>query len=221
MNYSIAIDGLAASGKSTAAKGVAKKLNFLYIDTGAMYRAFTLHMLNLNLDPKSEEDAKKALDTFDVIENTSYQIFLNGEDVTKRIREMDISYNVSFACAHLCVREKCVSIQQKLAKGNNVVMDGRDIGTVVLKDATLKVYQIASIEARAERRYKENIEKGINSTLEEIKEDIQRRDYIDSHRENSPLKKAKGAIELDTSNLTIEEEIDAVIEMFYKKIRKK
>lgn len=221
MYYSIAIDGLAASGKSTAAKGVARKLNFLYIDTGAMYRAFTLHMLNLNLDCKSESDAKKALASFDVKEDTSYNVYLNGEDVTRRIREMDISYNVSFACAHLCVRNKCVEIQQNLAKGNNVVMDGRDIGTVVLKDATLKIYQIASIEARASRRQKENIEKGINSTLEEIKEDILRRDYIDSHRKNSPLKKARGAITLDTSNLTIEEEINAIIDLFKKKINRK
>ena len=190
MLYSIAIDGLAASGKSTAAKGVANKLGFLYIDTGAMYRAFTLHMLNLNLDPKKEEDADIALKTFDVKEDTS-------------------------------VRKRCVEIQQELAKGNNVVMDGRDIGSVVLPHATLKVFQVASIEARAYRRQKENEEKGISSTIEEIKADIERRDYMDSHRKNSPLKRAKGSLLLDTSNLTIEEEIDAVIQMFYKKINKK
>ena len=221
MLYSIAIDGLAASGKSTAAKGVANKLGFLYIDTGAMYRAFTLHMLNLNLDPKSEKDADIALKTFDVKEDTSYRVFLNGKDVTKRIREMDISYGVSYACAHLRVRKRCVEIQQELAKGNNVVMDGRDIGSVVLPSATLKVFQVASIEARAYRRQKENEEKGISSTIEEIKADIERRDYMDSHRKNSPLKRAKGSLLLDTSNLTIEEEIDAVIQMFYKKINKK
>ena len=221
MLYSIAIDGLAASGKSTAAKGVAKKLGFLYIDTGAMYRAFTLHMLNLELDTKSEEDALIALKTFDVKEDTENRVFLNGVDVTKRIREMDISYHVSFSCAHFSVRKRCVEIQQELAKGNNVVMDGRDIGTVVLPNATLKVFQVASIEARAQRRQKENEEKGIKSTLDEIKADIERRDYIDSHRKNSPLKRAKGSLLLDTSNLTIEEEIDAVINMFYKKIGKK
>ena len=221
MLYSIAIDGLAASGKSTAAKGVAKKLGFLYIDTGAMYRAFTLHMLNLNLDPKSESDADIALQTFDVKEDTDSKVFLNGKDVTSRIREMDISFGVSYACAHYRVRQRCVEIQQALAKGNNVVMDGRDIGTVVLPKATLKIFQVASIEARAYRRQKENEEKGIKSTLEEIKKDIERRDYIDSHRENSPLRRAKGSLLLDTSDLTIEEEIDAVIKMFYKKIGKK
>lgn len=221
MLYSIAIDGLAASGKSTAAKGVAKKLGFLYIDTGAMYRAFTLHMFNLNLDPKSESDADIALQTFDVKEDTDSKVFLNGKDVTSRIREMDISFGVSYACAHYRVRQRCVEIQQALAKGNNVVMDGRDIGTVVLPKATLKIFQVASIEARAYRRQKENEEKGIKSTLEEIKKDIERRDYIDSHRENSPLRRAKGSLLLDTSDLTIEEEIDAVIKMFYKKIGKK
>lgn len=221
MLYSIAIDGLAASGKSTAAKGVAKKLGFLYIDTGAMYRAFTLHMLNLGLDTKSEVDAKKALLTFDVKLDNSGKVFLNGVDVTTRIREMDVSYGVSYACAHLDVRNRCVKIQQDLSKGNNVVMDGRDIGSVVLPQATLKVFQVASIEARAYRRQKENEEKGIKSTLEEIKADIERRDYIDSHRKNSPLIRPKGSLLLDTSNLTIEEEIDAVINMFYKKIGKK
>lgn len=215
--YAIAIDGPAASGKSTAAKGVSKKLGFLYVDTGAMYRAFTLHMLNLSLDTKSREDAKIALETFHVREDVKGHVYLNGEDVTSRVREMDVSSHVSYACAHKEVREECVRIQQEMAKSNNVVMDGRDIGTVVLPDADLKVYQVASVEARAQRRQLENEQKGIPSSLEDIVKDIQTRDYIDSHRENSPLRKADDAILLDTSDMTIEEEIDKIIALFEEK----
>lgn len=219
MNYTIAIDGPAASGKSTAAKGVAKKLNFLYIDTGAMYRAVTLYMLENNLDPKSESDANSILSKIDIKEDKNGKVYLNSRDVTERVREQDVTNFVSYACAHKCVRDKLVEIQREMAKGESVVMDGRDIGTVVLKDATLKVYQIASSHSRALRRYKENQQKGIsNLSLEEILKDIERRDYIDSHRENSPLRQAEDAILLDTSDLTIEEEIDAIIQLFYKKI---
>lgn len=217
--YSIAIDGPAASGKSTAAKIVAKRLNFLYVDTGAMYRAVTLLMLEKGLDTKSREDAKSILDECDIREDREGHIFLNQKDVTERVRMPDVSSQVSFACAHLEVRQKLVELQQKMAQNENVIMDGRDIGTVVLKNATLKVYQIASAKARALRRYKENISKGIPSTsVEEIQKEIETRDYIDSHRENSPLRKADDAIELDTSSLTIEEEVDAIIQLFRKKI---
>lgn len=217
--YSIAIDGPSASGKSTAAKLVAKKLNFLYIDTGAMYRALTLLMINKGLDCKSREDAKIALLDCDIKENREGQIFLNGEDVTSRVRMPDVTSLVSFACAHLEVREHMVKLQQKMAGNENVIMDGRDIGTVVLKNATLKIYQIASSYARAERRQKEFIEKGVNNlSIEEIQKDIERRDYLDSNRENSPLRKADDAIELDTSNLSIDEEVNAIIDLFRKKI---
>lgn len=217
--YSIAIDGPSASGKSTAAKLVAKKLNFLYIDTGAMYRALTLLMINKGLDCKSREDAKIALLDCDIKENREGQILLNGEDVTSRVRMPDVTSLVSFACAHLEVREHMVKLQQKMAGNENVIMDGRDIGTVVLKNATLKIYQIASSYARAERRQKEFIEKGVNNlSIEEIQKDIERRDYLDSNRENSPLRKADDAIELDTSNLSIDEEVNAIIDLFRKKI---
>ncbi len=216
--YAIAIDGPAASGKSTAAKGVAKALDFLYVDTGAMYRAFTLMMLNKGLDPKSEEDARIILDEVHIREDRNGHVYLNGEDVSERVRAKDVTNNVSFACAHPCVREKLVEIQRDMAKDESVVMDGRDIGTVVLKDATLKVYQVASVESRALRRYKEDIAKGREASLEEIKEDLIRRDYIDSHRETSPLCQAEDAILLDTSDMTIEEEIDKIIELFQKKV---
>jgi CMP/dCMP kinase len=218
-HYSIAIDGPAASGKSTAAKIIARKLGFLYVDTGAMYRAVTLLMLEKGLDPKSRDDAKSILPLCDIREDRDGHVYLNGKDVTQRVRMGDVSNNVSYACAHLEVREKLVELQQKMAETENVIMDGRDIGTVVLKDATLKIYQVATPYARAVRRQKENVEKGIsNSTVEEIQKEIERRDYIDSHRENSPLRKAEDAIELDTSSLTIEEEVNAIMMEFRKKI---
>ena len=215
--YSIAIDGPAASGKSTAAKGVAKALDFLYLDTGAMYRAITLYMIEKGLDTRSEEDAKSILDEVTMREDKNGHIFLNDRDVTERVREEDVTKLVSYACAHKAVRERLVALQREMAKGESVVMDGRDIGTVVLPDATLKVYQVASVESRAKRRYLEELSKGKEASLDEIQKDIERRDYIDSHREHSPLRKAEDAILLDTSDLTIQEEIDAILSLFREK----
>ena len=215
--YSIAIDGPAASGKSTAAKGVAKALDFLYLDTGAMYRAITLYMIEKGLDTRSEEDAKSILDEVTMREDKNGHIFLNERDVTERVREEDVTKLVSYACAHKAVRERLVALQREMAKGESVVMDGRDIGTVVLPDATLKVYQVASVESRAKRRCLEELSKGKEASLEEIQKDIERRDYIDSHREHSPLRKAEDAILLDTSDLTIQEEIDAILSLFREK----
>lgn len=216
--HAIAIDGPAASGKSTAAKGVAKKLDFLYVDTGAMYRAITLLMLEKGLDTKSEEDAKSILDEVNIREDRDGRIYLNGRDVTSRVREADVTKTVSYACAHKAVREKLVDLQRKIAKTESVVMDGRDIGTVVLPNATLKIYQVASVESRATRRYLDEINAGRTASLDEIKADIERRDYIDSHRENSPLRKVDDAYLLDTSNLTIEEEIDEIIKLYRQKV---
>ena len=215
--YSIAIDGPAASGKSTAGKGVAKALDFLYLDTGAMYRAITLYMIEKGLDTRSEEDAKSILDEVTMREDKNGHIFLNERDVTERVREEDVTKLVSYACAHKAVRERLVALQREMAKGESVVMDGRDIGTVVLPDATLKVYQVASVESRAKRRYLEELSKGKEASLDEIQKDIERRDYIDSHREHSPLRKAEDAILLDTSDLTIQEEIDAILSLFREK----
>jgi len=217
--YSIAIDGPAASGKSTAAKAVAQKLNFLYVDTGAMYRAFTLLMLEKGMDCKNREEAKSLLDGLEIEEDEKGHIYLFGKDVSGRVREDDVSQNVSFACAHLEVREKMVDLQRKMASSHSVCMDGRDIGTVVLPDATLKIFQVASVEARAQRRYQENLEKGYSTaSIEEIKKDIQRRDEIDSTRANSPLKQASDAVLLDTSSMSIEEEIDAILALFRKRV---
>lgn len=216
-HYSIAIDGPAASGKSTAAKGVSKALGFLYVDTGAMYRAFTLQMIRLGLDTKSPEDAHKALAGFRLKEDREGKIYLNGEDVTSRVREMDVSSQVSYACAHPEVRTKLVALQQQMATEDSVVMDGRDIGTVVLPNATLKIYMVASVEARAERRFAENKERGITSTYEDILKDIQGRDYLDSHRKTSPLRQSPDAILLDTSNLSIPEVIDKILKLFNEK----
>jgi len=211
---SIAIDGPAASGKSTVAKIVAKRLSFLYVDTGAMYRAFTLLMIEEKKDTQSLEDAKSLLPLFHVEEDREGRIFLNGRDVTERVRGEDVSHLVSYACAHLPVRERCVEIQREIARKDSVVMDGRDIGTVVLPDATLKIYQVASVDARALRRYEEEKKKGSAASLEEIRKEIERRDYIDSHRENSPLRKAEDALLLDTSAMTVEEEADWILARF-------
>ena len=158
------------------------------------------------------------LSSLELKEDRDGHIYLNGRDVTSRVREEDVTRLVSYACAHKCVREKLVEIQQEIAKNESVVMDGRDIGTVVLPHATLKIYQVASVDSRALRRYKEDVAHHRNVTLEEIKKDIERRDYIDSHRENSPLRPAEDAIFLDTSDLTIQEEIDAIISLFRKKV---
>ena len=215
--YSIAIDGPAASGKSTAAKGVSKALGFLYIDTGARYRAFTLYRLREKKDTKSREDAISLLPSCNIEEDKEGNTYLNGENVSEQIRTPEVSNHVSYACAHLEVREKMVALQREMAKSQSVVRDGRDIGTVVLPNADLKVYQIASAQARAKRRYEEFVKKGIPCSRDEILKDIQRRDYIDSHRENSPLTKAEDAIVLDTSDRTIEEETKAILSLFEQK----
>lgn len=216
--YAIAIDGPAASGKSTAAKAVAKRLSFLYIDTGAMYRAFTLWMIENGKDPRSEADAVSLIPGFEMEEDKEGRVFLSGRDVTERVRENDVSRLVSYACAHKAVRERMVEIQREMASRQSVVMDGRDIGTVVLPQADLKVFQVASVEARARRRFLENQKKGIPGTLEEIAEDIERRDYIDSHREHSPLMQAEDAVLLDTSEMTIAQEVDAILKLFLEKV---
>lgn len=215
--YSIAIDGPAASGKSTAAKGVSKALGFLYIDTGARYRAFTLYRLREKKDTKSREDAISLLPSCNIEEDKEGNTYLNGENVSEQIRTPEVSNQVSYACAHLEVREKMVALQREMAKSQSVVRDGRDIGTVVLPNADLKVYQIASAQARAKRRYEEFVKKGIPCSRDGILKDIQRRDYIDSHRENSPLTKAEDAIVLDTSDRTIEEETKAILSLFEQK----
>lgn len=210
-NISIAIDGPSGAGKSTIAKIVAKKLSFEYIDTGAMYRALTLKVLNLGLDPNSKEDVLKAMsDTY--IDFKDNHIYLDGKNVDRDIRENIISKNVSYIAKLEEVRQKMVESQKQLATTKSVIMDGRDIGTVVLPQADYKFFITASIDERSNRRYKELSLKGQdNISFEQIKSEIIARDEIDSNRKFSPLKKAKDAYLLDNTDKTIDQCVDEII----------
>jgi cytidylate kinase len=218
-NIKIAIDGPAGSGKTTTAKIVAEKLGYIYIDTGAMYRAVTLAWLRSGkqLTDYNICDLMKNLDIS--IKNTSsgQRTFLFDEDVSDDIRLPDVTKHVSPVSAIGCVREKLVAMQRELGKDGAAVLDGRDIGTVVFPDAELKIYLIASVESRAERRTKELREKNMEFSVEEIKQQISDRDNYDSSRAISPLRKADDAVEIDTSNLTIKQQCDLIID-FAKKI---
>jgi len=216
MKYSsIAIDGPAGSGKSTVAKAIAKDLEFTYIDTGAMYRAITLKALQLNIkDLGDEKEYEFIKDT--KLDFVNGLMHMDGIDVSKEIRTEPIVKNVSLVSSLKYVRELLVEEQRNLAKRANVVMDGRDIGTNVLKNADLKIFLTAEPKIRAERRYYEQLENGSTMTLEEVLKDLERRDYYDSHREHNPLSKADDAIEIDTSSLTIEEVTQKIIHLFKK-----
>lgn len=213
----IAIDGPAAAGKSTVAKLVAKALNMTYIDTGAMYRAVTWATINAGLDPKNEEDAKTLLPGLKIDLMEDGGVFCNGNDVTKIIREPIVSGNVSYIAAMKSVRLALIDMQRELAKSKSVVMDGRDIGSYVLPDAEVKIFQIASVETRAQRRFIENQSKGIDTTYEEVEEEVRKRDYIDSHRDFDPLVAAEDSIEIDTSFMTIQEVVDAILKVVKEK----
>lgn len=213
---SIAIDGPVGAGKSTIARMVAKKLNIIYVDTGAMYRAVGLYATRLGKDTKNFEDIKSIIDEVELdvkLSNKGQLIFLNGENVTDLIRTPEISMAASNVSAVPEVREKMVSIQRKLADSKSVVMDGRDIGTVVLPNATTKIYLIADLDVRTERRYKELLKKGQNVTFEEVRNDIVERDNNDMSRAASPLKKADDAVELDTTSLNLDEVVTKLIEI--------
>ncbi|KGP72994.1 (d)CMP kinase [Pontibacillus yanchengensis] len=215
-NLAIAIDGPAAAGKSTVAKRVAAKLSYIYIDTGAMYRALTLKALRENISLENESTV------YDILKNTtillkqnkdSQSVLLDDQDVTEEIRSQQVTNNVSVVAKHGAVREEMVKRQQDLAAKRGVVMDGRDIGTHVIPDAEVKIFLIASVDERAERRHKENIEKGYNSNLEQLKDEIRKRDQIDSEREVSPLLKAEDAIEIDTTSLSIEQVAERILQV--------
>lgn len=210
-NYSIAIDGPSASGKSTVAKLIAKKLNFTYIDTGAMYRAFTLAVIEANLDPKSEKESDSLIGKISISFDEANHITLNNVDVSQRVRENDVANNVSYIASYKNIRLHLVDLQRKIAENKSVVMDGRDIGTYVLPNADLKIYQVATAEERAKRRYKENLEKGIETTYEDCLKNINTRDYIDSHRSFCPLHPAEDSVEVNTTNMSIEEVVDTII----------
>ena len=214
--YLIAIDGPVGAGKSTVAKITAKKLNIIYVDTGAMYRAVGLYVTRKGLDTKKSEDVNSVLGEINLdvkLSNEGQMIYLNGEDVTKLIRTPEISMAASNVSAIPEVRVKLVDMQRKLAETKSVIMDGRDIGTVVLPNATTKIYLNAELDERADRRYKELIKKGQDVTFEDVKADIVKRDTNDMSRAVSPLKKADDAIELDTTGLTLEEVVDKVIDI--------
>lgn len=206
----IAIDGPAAAGKSTIAKRVAEALSMIYVDTGAMYRAITLAHLE---QPETEID--ELVDHIDLklVNRSGQRIYLNGSDVSGRIREHDVTLNVSRIASIESVRTKLVNLQQNMTANKGVVMDGRDIGTKVIPEAELKVYMVASVEERAERRLIDNRNRGIASTFEELKRDIERRDHLDMTREISPLTKAEDAIEIDTTGKSIEEVTAQIIEL--------
>lgn len=206
--YAVAIDGPAGSGKSTIAKLLAKELSISYVDTGAMYRAIALKAKEENLN--TEEKLEKALDKVEIDFEDS-RIYLDGKDVSDRIRTEEMSKLASNISKLPFVREKLVLIQQNIAKKKPVVMEGRDIGTVVLKDADYKFYLTASIESRAMRRYRQNLENGIKADFNKIKQDIILRDEQDKNREYSPLTKAEDAVFIDNSNLTLEENVKEML----------
>lgn len=214
MSYSIAIDGPAGAGKSTIAKKVAKELDFIYIDTGAMYRAMAVYFIRKGIRSREEEKIKKACEEVTIriaYVNGEQQVLLNEENITSLLRTEEVGKMASASSVYPVVRLKLVELQRQLAKKENVIMDGREIGTFVLPDADIKIYLTASSEARANRRYLELTEKGQACTLESIKADIEERDYRDMNREFAPLKKAEDAIIVDSSNLTIEEVTDTII----------
>ncbi|BAS46079.1 cytidylate kinase [Staphylococcus schleiferi] len=213
----IALDGPAAAGKSTIAKRVAGQLGMVYVDTGAMYRAITYYYLQhkdriVHFDKMMDQiDLHLAYDP-----EKGQRVYLNDEDVTDFLRENDVTQEVSYVASIKEVRAFLVQAQQKLAAKKGIVMDGRDIGTTVLPDAEVKVYMIASVEERAERRFKDNQERGIVSSIEQLKKDIAERDAYDMNREISPLKKADDAVEIDTTGLSIEEVTDRIIALVNK-----
>lgn len=220
----IAIDGPASSGKSTVAKIIAKDFNYTYLDTGAMYRAATYMALRNHLTENDVDEIVTLLETYSISfgrsENDEQLVFVGDVDVTHPIRENEVTNNVSWVAAISEVREKLVHLQQLIAAQGGIVMDGRDIGTVVLPDAELKIFLVASVEERAERRYKENLEKGIPADLETLKREIAERDYKDSHREVSPLKPAADSIHFDTTGIGIAEVVKFIEEKAKKIIDK-
>ena len=223
----IAIDGYSSSGKSSMAKALAKKIGYRYIDSGAMYRAVTLYAMRNNMvSPQHEVDSEKLIaaspqinSDFKVCEDGQHTM-LNGEDVEKEIRQLDVSNNVSQVAVIPQIRHALVAMQQAFGTEKGIVMDGRDIGTTVFPDAELKIFVNASAETRAMRRHKELLDKGQQSTYEDVLTNVMTRDHIDENREESPLRKAEDAILLDNSNMSIEEQDKWLIDRFNEVIAK-
>lgn len=220
MSFIIAIDGPAGSGKGTITKSVADKIGFFRLDTGALYRCVTLEVIRNNIelsDVKSIVDIARNMKvrfvTNEKLNELDY-VFLNDEDVTKAIRSNEVNNLISPVSTIRELREEMLGIQRKMAENKNTIMEGRDIGTVIFPNADLKIYLNADIEERARRRYKENIEKGIETNYEEVLQILKNRDKIDMEREVSPLKKADDAIEIDSTNLSIEEVVDEIVRLY-------
>lgn len=217
MGFCIAIDGPSGAGKSTLAKELAKRLGFIYVDTGAMYRAVAFYILNNNIDMYNEEEVVKACKDIDIrmeYLDDVQQVFLNGINVSNDIRTLEVSRAGSVTSAYKGIRDKLLLLQRNLALESDVVMDGRDIGTHVLPNAQIKIFLTADIDIRAKRRHLELLEKDINKSLEEVKADLTDRDFRDSNRKNNPLKKACDAVVLDSTNLTIDEEIEIITKLY-------
>ena len=221
MGFVVAIDGPAGTGKGTITKAVAQKLNLIYIDTGAMYRSVTLKALKNNIRPEETKKIEEMLKNISIKINNNkgiQQVLLDGEDVTEEIRTKKVDSTVAVYSAIKQIREKMTPLQRKMKNDGNIIMEGRDIGTAVFPNADVKIYLDASVEERANRRYKQNQEKGIKCNYEEILEAIKERHKLETEREIAPLKQADDAVYIDTTNLTIEEVVKKVIEVINTKI---
>ena len=218
----VAIDGPASAGKSTVAKRVAKQFHYIYCDTGAMYRAITLKAIRSGVSFDDVDEIAKIVKaskiTFEPADD-GQKVFIDGKEITEAIRQEDVTNSVSAVAAIAAVREELSAQQQAIAKDGGIVMDGRDIGTSVLPNAEVKIFLIASVEERAQRRYKKKKKKGINTPLNELQLEIEARDYKDSHRKISPLTKADDAVEIDTTSLSINQVVEKIAEVINKTLK--
>lgn len=224
MSFNIAIDGPAGAGKSTIARAAARSLGFLYVDTGAMYRAIALHLLRNHVEAEDTDKIEELLADMTIriiYSGGEQQIILNGENVTGQLRKEEVGNMASKSAANPKVREKLLQLQRDIARDNDVIMDGRDIGTFVLPKADVKVYLTASVEERANRRYLELKEKGQEADIKKIEEDIRTRDFQDMNRSIAPLKQAEDAVVIDSSRLSIPEVMDRIVDAFQESLKLK
>lgn len=224
MSFNIAIDGPAGAGKSTIARAAARSLGFLYVDTGAMYRAIALHLLRNHVEVEQTDKIEELLADMTIriaYSGGEQQIILNGENVTSQLRKEEVGNMASKSSANPKVREKLLQLQRDIARDNDVIMDGRDIGTFVLPNADVKVYLTATVEERANRRYLELKEKGIDADMAKIEEDIRTRDFQDMNRAIAPLKQAEDAVVIDSSRLSIPEVMDKIVDAFQESLKLK
>ena len=222
MGYNVAIDGPAGAGKSTIAKLVAKEKGYIYVDTGAMYRGLAIHFLDKGIEPGETDKVIEACKDAEVTiayEDGVQHVYLNGNDISSRLRNEEVGNMASVTSAIPEVRKKLLELQQNLAKTQDVIMDGRDIGTCVLPDAVCKIYLTASVTTRANRRYDELVDKGIPADMEAIKKDIEERDYRDMHRDVAPLKQADDAVLIDSSDMDINQVTAAIIKAYRDAIK--